>query len=215
LFNEQPLTVGGFELRARGVVPCAGTTPTSAGWQAAFEFATNAEESSPYWVGDLVVYLDERRDWREQRDQLISVTGLARHTIENRATISRKVKERARDLSPSITHSDAVTKLEPTQQEAWLEKARDEGWTVSEFKKAIKHAEQTTIIEGQAETMHTVDVTVRLSLEAESPHAAEQIAWTLVKQAVALMAHSHVIAAHAAPHLGSVRRPSRVILKSA
>jgi len=202
-FDDRPLKIGGFELRARAAVPMVGPRPDASGWQVAFQYATASEEGSPYWVGDLIEYLDSREDWRAQREQLLSVTGLAHHTLENRATVSRKVKGRARDLSPSITHAAAVTKLEAPEQERWLDKAQTEGWTVREFTRELKAAEQTRVTEGQAPTLHTVDVTVRVVEEAEGGSAAERQAWARVKAAVATLAHAHVIAARASSHIGA------------
>jgi len=202
-FDERPLKIGGFELRARAAVPRPGQRPDASGWQVAFQYATASEEGSPYWVGDLIEYLDSREDWRSQRDQLLSLTGLAYHTLENRATVSRKVKGRARDLSPSITHAAAVTKLEAPDQERWLDQARTEGWTVREFARELKAVEQRKVTDGQAPTLHTVDVTVRVVEEAAGGSAAERQAWARVKAAVATLAHAHVIAARASSHIGA------------
>lgn len=204
LFDKQPILLGGFELRSTGAVPVE-DRPTIAGWQAALEFASAAELSSPYWVGDLLIYADSRSDWRAKMDQAKAVTGLAFGTLENRATISRKVKGRARELAPSITHAAIVKSLPAEEQEELLEQAKAEEWTVSELAKAKKDRDRRPVLEGQAAEMHTIEVTVRMTREAQSPYLAEQAAWQAVRSAIAGIAHAHVIAAHARPYIQAVR----------
>ncbi len=150
LLSDKPIEIGGFELRSRSAIPREGERITIVGWQAALQFASAVEEASPYWVGDLLAYAEDRQDWREKFDQALTATDLARHTLENHTTIARKVKGRARELAPSHTHARAVTKLPPAKQEEWLERAGDEGWTVAELERALRAAERPRVIEGQA-----------------------------------------------------------------
>lgn len=148
LFDEKPIEIGGFRLKGRTVEPIG--RPTLDGWSAAFEFATATEESSPYWPAELLVYANDRQDWREKLDQAIHITGLARHTIENRAVVVRKVKGRARELAPSISHAAEVAALEPELQEELLEEAKVGGYTVTELRRAKKNKLRPTIVQGQA-----------------------------------------------------------------
>jgi N6-adenosine-specific RNA methylase IME4 len=148
LFDERPIDLGGFKLKARSAVHVG--RPTIKQWQAALEFASAAHEGSPYWVGDLVAYAEGREDWREKLDQAISVTRLARHTLHNLGYVSRRVDEDARQLSPSLAHSAEVAPMPPARQRRWLEKARTEGWTVREMRSEIRASQRRKIIEGQA-----------------------------------------------------------------
>lgn len=152
LFHRQPLEIGGFILRGRDAVPSPfrDAPPTLDGWMAALEFASALQEASPFWVGDLLVYAESRAEWAERLSQAMTVTGLSRQTLENLATISRRLSARARDVSPSISHAAVVTKLAPEQQERWLAQAKNEEWTVSDLTKAVRAAARPPIIEGQA-----------------------------------------------------------------
>jgi N6-adenosine-specific RNA methylase IME4 len=150
-FDERPIEIGGFLLKAREAVPVPDTVPKIRGWQTAFAYASATNQASDYWIGDLVAYAESRKDWEDKLDQMMSVTGLSRQTIENRATISRKVKGRARVLAPSISHAAVVTKLAPAAQEAILEEAQTEGWTVSELSRAVTIKGRPAVLEGQAE----------------------------------------------------------------
>lgn len=150
VFDDQPIAVGGFLLRSRSATPAPGEKPTLDGWAGALHYSSASHEGSPYWVGDLLAYAEDRQDWRDKLDQAKSVTKLAQHTLQNLTTVSRKVRGRARDLAPSISHSAVVAKLPAAEQEDLLEQARDEGWTVSELNKEMRAKERTRIVEGQA-----------------------------------------------------------------
>lgn len=177
-FDERPIEIGGFSLRSRSAMPSE-ERPTIKGWQLALEFAAAAEQSSGFWVGDLMAYAHDRQDWKEKLDQAMAVTGLARHTIENLTTVSKKVKGRARDLAPSMTHAGLVTSLEPEEQEELLERARDEEWTTRELGQAVKA--RGKVLAGQAPEVHEVIVSVCISVEAKGATAAERLAWDAVK----------------------------------
>lgn len=179
IFNEHPIHVGGFELRTREARPLPGIKITIQGWQAAMQYASASQEDSPYWVGDLLAYAEGRQDWREKIDQAVTVTKLSRRTLQNQTTTCRKVKGRARELAPSITHAKIVEGLEPDKQEELLERARDEDMTTRDLERIV--SKQKHVLKGQAPEVHEVAVTVLVSVEAKSGTAAERLAWDAVK----------------------------------
>lgn len=148
LFDESPMEIGGFRFNAKGVDPVG--QPTIQGWQEALIFAEACEDASPYWVGDLLAYAESRAEWREKLSQAMSVTKRAKHTLQNRTTVTRKVSRRVRELAPTISHAAVVTGLEPEDQEALLTQARDEEWTVSELTRAKRQRMRPVVIQGQA-----------------------------------------------------------------
>jgi hypothetical protein len=178
LFDERPIDIGGFRLSAKAAVPIE-AKPGIQGWQLALQFASATEESAGFWVGDLLAYATDRKDWREKIDQAQSVTKLARHTLENMAVVARKVTGRARELAPTHRHAELVTKLEPAEQEELLERARDEEWTTRELGQAVKS--RGKVLAGQAPEVHEVIVSVCISVEAKGATAAERLAWDAVK----------------------------------
>jgi hypothetical protein len=204
LFDTSPIRIGGFELRATTAIE-GEERPTFAGWQAAFEFATASERSSPFWVGDLLAYAEGRTEWKQKLDHAESSTGLSQQTLENRTTVSRKVQGRARELAPSLSHAAVVTSLDPDEQEELLEQAKTERWTVRELAQAKRARERTVRAEGGSESMYTVDVTVRLTREAQTETQASDQGWAAVKAAIAGLPHAHVIAAQARLSVGPVR----------
>ena len=187
LFDRRPMLAGvddqergGFRFRGRSVEIVG--RPTIKGFQDALGLASEMHESSPYWIGALVSYGEDREDWKQKIDQAMGVTKLARHTLLNLAALYRNSTEETRALAPSPGHLDVVTKLPPAEQRKWLDQARREELTVRELRRGIRRT--SLIIEGRAPTMHTVDVTIRLSVEAENSYAAEQYARDRVTQAL-------------------------------
>jgi len=148
-FDLNPITIDGFRLRARSVVAVG--KPSIEGWANALRFASASHEASPYWIGDLVAYAENRDDWREKLDQAKSVTGLAEQTLHNLGYISRRLEEPERQLAPSPAHAAQVASLERPEQTEFLTKARTEGWTVSQLKSEIRASRRKRIIDGQAE----------------------------------------------------------------
>jgi N6-adenosine-specific RNA methylase IME4 len=108
----------------------------------ALRFATSAAESSPYWVGDLVAFTEDRDDAKDRASQILAVTGIAPHTLDNLASISRRVKPSERELAASISHSEVVAKMPRAEQRRWLIKARDEGWKLREFRLEVKASQK-------------------------------------------------------------------------
>lgn len=149
LFDLRPINLdGGVRLKAK----CVEFTgqPTAQQWQAAMQFAEDCAVASPYWVGDLLAYAESREDWREKMDQLQAHTGMARQTLHNLTSISRRVALPERELAPSIAYAEAVAKLTPAEQREFLAKARDEGWKSNELRDEVRAAARVRVIEGQA-----------------------------------------------------------------
>ena len=149
LFDERPITLAGWRLLNKRAEPLG--TPTPAETEFAFEFASEAGESSGYWVGDICAYTESREDWNEKASQIISATGLARHTIENYASMARSVDQASRDLSPSVAHSKVVQKLAPAEQRKWLRTARTEGWGKRDLDRELKASQKRGVITGSAD----------------------------------------------------------------
>ena len=148
VFDERPIELAGFRLRARSAVPVG--KPKIQQFQQALAFACAAHEGSPYWVGDLMAYAESREDWKEKLDQAVAITGLARHTLTNLGYISRHVEEPERQIAPTPAHSAEVASLPRPDETAWLDGTRTEGWTVREMRAEIRAARRRKVIEGQA-----------------------------------------------------------------
>lgn len=148
LFDLQPLTIEGFRLTARAATPVG--RPTVDQIRAALAFAVGCQESSPYWVGDILTYADGRADLAEMMDTLQSETGLERKTLINRLYVSKHVGPRTRAAAPSPSHAAEVAALPPAAQVEWMERAKTNGLTKSELRREIRAAARRGVIEGQA-----------------------------------------------------------------
>ena len=149
LFDATPITLAGFTLHGRGVKPVG--RPTDKQWVAAAQFAAGAEESSPYWIGDLLLYAENRADWREKLEQMISLTGLAAGTLKNHTVVARHVELPERKLAPSFTHAREVASLPRPEQTKVLTNAKLGGWTVQQTIRAVRQVKRPLVLKGQAE----------------------------------------------------------------
>lgn len=148
LFDETPFEVGQFRFMARGVKAVG--KPSLDQWTAALDFASQTHECAPYWIGALLCYAENRADWQAKLDQAMSVTGLAKNTLEGFAYVYRRVAADERAIAPSPSHARAVAPLEPAEQRVWLEKAATEGLGSDELKRHIRASSRRRVIEGQA-----------------------------------------------------------------
>ena len=197
LFDRHPIEAGrgGFKLRGRSVKVLG--KPTIQGFQEALALACEFQESSPYWIGGLVAYSESREDWSEKLSQAMTVTHLARHTLENLASLYRHTTETTRALAPSPAHAAEVVTLPEVDQAALLTQARDGEMTVRELRQAVQARKRRKVLDGQAATMHTVDVTVQVTVEAQTDTQAQDAAWGLVRTALTGERSAKVIAARA------------------
>lgn len=139
-FDLQPVKLAGFTLSARAAKPVG--RPTLEQWTQAFWFACATEEAADYWVGDLLALAETRADWQDKIDQAMSVSGLARHTLDNKLYVSRHVAEAERQIAPTPAHAAEVAKLPVRSQRALLTKAKEEGWTVRDLRKELRAAQK-------------------------------------------------------------------------
>jgi N6-adenosine-specific RNA methylase IME4 len=149
LFDLRPIHLDGWELRHNAAVPVG--RPTYDQTAFALDFTTNIEEISAYWVGDIAAYAEGRSDWQEQVSQIIDVTGYEPKTIANLASLARRVGQETRALAPSVEHAKIVQKLPAKEQQAWMRKARSEGWGKRELDLELKASQKRGILTGTAE----------------------------------------------------------------
>ena len=147
------IEIGGFALDTHGAkVQSSKVKPTKDGWLAAIELAVTVEKASPYWVGDLMLWLEETSGWDEHTvDQLMGKLDVARSTVYNHVSIARRVSAKAREVAPTFSHARAVASLSESDQVKILKQARDEELSSAQTAKRAKRLSRPTVIEGQAE----------------------------------------------------------------
>ena len=197
MFDRSPLTIGKFQLTGEGVKAIG--KPTLNQWATAMEFAAQSYLKSPQWISALLQYSTTRQDWQERLSQAIEVTGLSRHTLENLASLGKRLTPAAWRVAPSTAHADKVANLKPEEQVHWLAEAKAHDWTVRELTHHLKAAKRSVVLNGRAETLFTVDVTIQMIVEADNSVKAQDQAWQLCKEAVEHLPKARVIASHARP----------------
>lgn len=126
--------------------------PTIKEWATAFELAYAAEESSPFWIGDLWNYGDGRPDWKDLLPQALADLGLdfKAQTFYNTGSVARRVKGRARAVAPSFGHADVVADLSEDEQIELLTEASEEHLSVQGFRNLKRQKKRRRVLEGQA-----------------------------------------------------------------
>lgn len=149
LFDERPMELEGFRLKARSVDVIG--RPTLAQFAAALDFALGCGDGSPYWIGALWNYGEGRADWREKLEQSIrSQSAYTHKSLINLGYIVRNTSAKARDLAPSVGHVSEVASLEPEEQIEWMERSALEGLTVRELRLEIKASRRRQVLDGRA-----------------------------------------------------------------
>lgn len=150
LFDERPLEIAGFVFKARRAEPTG--RPSLKQWAAAMQLAYAADESAPFWIGDLWNMAEEQQTWAQKIPQALAAIGLdvKMQTIYNHGSIAKRVSQKARELAPSHAHAAEVAALERDEQEQLLEEAGEKGWTVRDLRLEIKARKRPTVISGQA-----------------------------------------------------------------
>lgn len=72
-----------------------------------------------------------------------------------------------REMAPTVAHASEVAAMDPAEQAEWLEKARDEGWTVRDLRVNIREASRRKVLTGQADTIHRFLTNVALVLRRD------------------------------------------------
>ena len=196
----KPFEIGGFAFTAVGARPSGDGRPSWAGYQAALAFAQHSHQASGWWLADLLAHGESRADWADRLVQAQEATGLSETRLRN-IRLTGNIPHTRRRADVEFGLHEVVAPLAPDAQTHWLDRAATEGWTRRELRMAVRAAERRIVAQGQAETMHTLEVVVRLTVEAPNAVLAEEQGWTVIKAAVAVVPHAHVIAARALTRL--------------
>ncbi len=189
----EPIRIGCYVLTMTGLEVHG--EPTFPEHQGVFDFINRAVKASAWWAADWVAYGESREDWQDKIDQLVDAEFFTEGTLKQYRYVAQNVPPSRRLDGVSFSVHAEVAGLDAKEQREWLARAKDHGWSKRELRAAIRAAERTQILSGQAPTMHTVDVQVRVVVEAASAWQAQEAAWALLKAAISDVPHAHVIGA--------------------
>lgn len=97
--------------------------------------ANVANESLPYWIGDLLVAAEQR--FPNRYEQALEFTDYTVETLRNYVWICKNVPSENRGIM-SVPHTAAVAKCTPDQQRELLQRGKKEGLSISEFRRLVK-----------------------------------------------------------------------------
>ena len=195
-----PITIGCYTLHETGI-DVAGR-PTLGEHQGVGDFIGRAHKASGWWVADWLKYGESREDWAERVQQVVEATHYSAASAKNLKLLGESVAPSRRREDVHISLHFVVAALPAKEQTMWLEKAATGGWTVRELRQAIDASRRETVLDARADTMHTVDVTVQVEVEAGNETRAQDRAWEDVKKALhdaGLGKAARVISARARP----------------
>ncbi|MFJ2766860.1 LmbU family transcriptional regulator [Streptomyces sp. NPDC087300] len=105
-------------------------------WRQVGQRLTRLNDSSQWWLGDWLVYGQDRYPERYRR--AVSDTCLDYQTLRNYAWIARKFPAHRRRAALSVQHHIEVAGLPEAAQETWLDAAERDGWSRNELRRTLK-----------------------------------------------------------------------------
>ena len=97
---------------------------------------TSIEGACAWWLGDLLTQAEQ--EFGEQYAQLVEEK--AARTLSNYAWVASKFPPARRREALSWSHHAEVAKLDPPDQDRWLEQAEAEGWTRAKLRAHVRGA---------------------------------------------------------------------------
>jgi hypothetical protein len=131
--ENKDIVYSGFRLHKNGLNPVG--NPTFEQWESVGEFIKKSGQSVQFWLGDWLNYGEAR--WGEKYSQALDATDYSLGTLQNVSWVANSVPSSRRHENLSFSHHQNVAQLEPEDQDKWLKKAEEEGWTVFEMRQNI------------------------------------------------------------------------------
>jgi hypothetical protein len=93
-------------------------------------------DSSSWWLGDWLIY--GQNHYPDRYKRAVAGTSLDYQTLRNYAWVARKFVVDRRRSKLSFQHHVDVAGLPEAEQEKWLTRAEQEGWTRNHMRKQIR-----------------------------------------------------------------------------
>jgi hypothetical protein len=143
-------------------------------------------DSSSWWLGDWLVFGENK--FPDRYKQVIETTSLDYQTLRNYAWVARKFPIHRRREKLSFQHHVEVARLPEDQQDAWLERAEQAGWSRNQLRRRLRLSRDG----GQVNGGHAgigVELSVNVSAERRQrwQQAAENAGVSLVDWVVVVV----------------------------
>jgi hypothetical protein len=107
-------------------------------WQAIGARLTAQAEATSWWLGDWLVFGEERYGARYA--DAIEHTGLEYKTLRNYAVVARRFAMSRRRDTLSFQHHAEVCPMVDRDQDRWLDSAEENRWSKAELRRRIRQA---------------------------------------------------------------------------
>lgn len=110
-------------------------------WELAGRRLSGILDSSCWWLGDWLVYGKEHYNNLYQRG--VAEAGLQYQTLRNYAWVARRFALNRRRPGLTFQHHAELASLPVPDQDSWLDRAEDLGWTTKQLRSAVRLARES------------------------------------------------------------------------
>jgi hypothetical protein len=105
-------------------------------WQLLGDQLLAISNSSTWWIADWLVYGETT--YQDRYQEAISRTSLDYQTLRNYAWVARRIELSRRRDNVSFAHHAEVAALEPPEQDYWMRKAEELGWSRNRLRREVR-----------------------------------------------------------------------------
>lgn len=132
--SDGRMALGRFEMTRVGMIIPEDTSVEE--WTQARDMVIHWDDASQWWLGDLLAF--GKRKYKEGYKLVAAKTGKEIQTLRNYVYVASRVDLYRRRYKLSFGHHEAVAKLDPADQDAWLSYAEQEELSVSQLRAALR-----------------------------------------------------------------------------
>jgi hypothetical protein len=184
------LGVDGRAITKRTMLTLPQGMPINA-WRALGRQIFVISDSSAWWLGDWLIY--GQSEYPDRYKKAIADTSLDYQTLRNYAWVARRFTPGRRRERLSFQHHAEVASLPESEQDVWLLRAEQHGWSRNELRRQVQSSRG-----GDRQVVH-----IQMNLVADQKQrwqeAAERAEQDLLGWIVAILDHAASSALEAAP----------------
>jgi hypothetical protein len=113
-------------------------------------------DSSAWWWGDWLIFGTERFPDRYQR--AIAETALDYQTLRNYAWVARRFEVARRRDKLSFQHHVVVATLSDAEQDAWLTRAEENGWSRNELRRQLRATRRGVVARPESLVVYQLNI---------------------------------------------------------
>jgi hypothetical protein len=142
-------------------------------------------DSSGWWLGDWLIY--GQAEYPDRYKHAIVETSLDYQTLRNYAWVARRFAPNRRRERLSFQHHAEVASLSESEQDAWLARAEEHGWSRNELRRQIQGRRELN--RGAAEVVQ-IQMNLVVDQKQRWQEAAERAEKDLLGWIVSILDHA-------------------------